>query len=232
MSKFIEGEYYHIYNRGNSKQKIFHDNEDYERFLKFLYLSNSTKRVKFREDIVKKKLDAFDFERGDLLVDVCTYVLMPNHFHIVLSPATKDFGGKGLEKFMQKLEGAYVRYYNSKYKRTGSLFESNFKFEHLNNDQYFKYIFSYIHLNPVKLIQSDWKERGVSDIKKVKNFLETFVYSSYLDYLNLNKGKSSNILNKSFYINYFGNKLNFEKDLLVWLSFKQPPKTLVAIHNS
>lgn len=67
---FVEGEFYHLYSRGNSKQKIFFDDQDRDRFIKLLYLCNSRKSVNFRDDIVQKKIDAWDFERGDLIVSL------------------------------------------------------------------------------------------------------------------------------------------------------------------
>ena len=82
----VEGEYYHIYNRGNSKQNIFTDDLDRDRFTKLLYLCNSEKSINFRDDIVGKKIDAFDFNRGEELVSIGAWVLMPNHFHLYISP--------------------------------------------------------------------------------------------------------------------------------------------------
>jgi hypothetical protein len=61
---FAQNEYYHIYNRGNSKQVIFLDTEDYKRFLKYLYLCNSKKPFNFRDTLVIQNIDAFDFDRG------------------------------------------------------------------------------------------------------------------------------------------------------------------------
>ena len=78
-------EYYHIYNRGNSKQDIFLDIADYERFTKLLYLCNSNVSINFRDDIVKTKIDAWDFDRGEPIVSIGAWVLMPNHFHLCLT---------------------------------------------------------------------------------------------------------------------------------------------------
>ena len=83
---FVEGEFYHIYNRGNSKQKIFLDDQDRDKFTKLLYLSNTNKSFRFREDIVEQKIDAYDFDRGDLIVSIGAWTLMPNHFHIYITP--------------------------------------------------------------------------------------------------------------------------------------------------
>jgi len=71
---FITGEYYHIYNRGNSKQKIFIDEKDRDRFVKLLYLCNSTQNIRFREDIIEKKIDPWDFKRGKSIVSIGAWV--------------------------------------------------------------------------------------------------------------------------------------------------------------
>ena len=161
----VNGEYYHVYNRGNSKQKIFHDNEDYFRFISLMYACNSVNN--FRIFTLAKEESPYDFERGKQIVSIGSYCLMPNHFHILITQTEE----RGISKFIQKLTTAYVMYYNKKYKRTGGLFEGKFKSEHLNNDRYLKYLFSYIHLNPVKLIDTDWKEAGIKDKRKIIKFL-------------------------------------------------------------
>ena len=153
---FVFGEYYHIYNRGNSKQKIFHEKEDYLYFIKLLYILNQKNKKQLRDythDVFISR------ENCDPLVAIGAYVLMPNHFHILITP-TED---GSVSKFMQKISTGYVMYYNQKYKRSGSLFEGKFKSQHANNDRYLKYLFSYIHLNPLKLIDKNWKEKGIKN---------------------------------------------------------------------
>ena len=222
---FAEGEFYHIYNRGNSKQKIFLDDHDRERFAKLLYLCNSKVNVNYREDIIRAKIDAFDFERGESIVYIGAWVLMPNHFHIYLSP--KDtlflpkpgFGKNSVTEFMHKLLTAYSKYFNKKHKRTGGLFESNFKAVHIQNDPQAKYNFSYIHLNPVKLVDKDWKENGLKNFDQVLEFLENYKWSSYLDY----KGKvraENKILNKEKFAKYFQDSKDFNEEIREWLKFQ------------
>ncbi|MDQ5931237.1 MAG: REP-associated tyrosine transposase, partial [Patescibacteria group bacterium] len=106
---FIQEEYYHIYNRGNSKQIIFHDKEDYERFIGLLYACNSSKN--FRIFSLNNDQSIFDFNREKQLCAIGAYVLMPNHFHLLLT----QIEDRGISKFMQKLTTAYVMYYNKKY---------------------------------------------------------------------------------------------------------------------
>ena len=107
---FAFGEYYHIYNRGNSKQKIFHDREDYQHFIKLLHVLNQKNNKQLRD----QAQDVFIFHKDDSpIVAIGAYVLMPNHFHILITP-TED---GNISKYMQKVCTGYVMYYNQKYKR-------------------------------------------------------------------------------------------------------------------
>ena len=91
--EFAEGGFFHLYNRGNSKQKIFIDDQDRDRFVKLLFLCNSRKSINFRDDIVERKIDAWDFDRGNSIVSIGAWVLMPNHFHILITiPPTSEVG--------------------------------------------------------------------------------------------------------------------------------------------
>lgn len=209
---FVPGEFYHVYNRGNSKQVIFHDKQDYNRFLALLYAVNTKQNIVLR--LILK--DVYKFDRGECLVSIGGYCLMSNHFHLLLTE-TED---GSVSKFMQKLTTAYSMYYNEKYDRTGSLFEGKFKSEHANEDRYLKYLFSYIHLNPVKIIDKNWKTDGIKNKQKVLEFLKNYEYSSYKDYLGISRSEN-NILNKEAFPDYFPNKESFIKEIFEWLSFNE-----------
>jgi len=220
---FVCGEFFHLYNRGNSKQEIFHDKEDYQRFIKLLYISNSEKNVKFRDDIVSKHIDAFDFDRGETLVNIGAYVLMPNHFHIYVQSPKQGLGDLGedelnnVAKFMLKLCTSYSKYFNKKYNRTGKLFEDKFKSVHIITENQAKYLFSYIHLNPIKLIQSDWKKNGIMDKEEALKFLFNYRWSSY-DYYQGIKKDENKILNLDNFLNYFTDPESFKKEIFEWLA--------------
>lgn len=222
-TEFVEGEYYHIYNRGNSKQKIFLDDKDRERFLKLLYLCNSKKRVDFRDDIVKKKINVWDFEKGESIVNIGAWVLMPNHFHLYITPKTEARlpSGNTITDFIHRVLTAYSKYFNAKYQRTGSLFEGKFKSVHMEKDTQAKYLFSYIHLNPVKLINSKWKEQGIKNTKETLKFLDSYKWSSYLDYLG-NIRPENKIINRIDFLNYFETKRDFQKEIFDWIKIKYP----------
>ena len=206
-----EGEYYHIYNRGNSKQEVFRDKQDYERFVSLLFACNSDKKLVVRN--VADSLTLYDFERGESLVAIGAYVLMPNHFHILLTPLVEG----GVSKFMQKLSTAYSMYFNKKYERTGGLFEGKFKSQHVGDDRYLKYLFSYIHLNPVKLIDPAWKESGIKSKNKTLDFLRTYKYASYLDFSGIKRSEGK-ILDTSLFPNYFPSVRTFETEILSWFN--------------
>jgi len=209
---FVLGEFYHVYNRGNSKQDIFNDKADYMHFLKLLCFLNTQNPQSLRylsEDFLIPI-----YKGKNKLVSIGCYCLMPNHFHLIL---TQKEGGS-ISKFMQKVNTAYVMYYNKKYKRTGSLFEGKFKSNYANDDIYLKYLFSYVHLNPIKLIQKNWKKEGIKDKNKALIFLKNYKYSSYSDYLGTGH-KSLPIIEKEFFPNYFSTGKNFESEILEWISY-------------
>ncbi|MFA6397379.1 MAG: hypothetical protein WDK96_00845 [Candidatus Paceibacterota bacterium] len=219
----IDGEYYHIYNRGNSKQEIFLDNEDRDRFLKLLYICNSKERIDFREQIVRAKINAWDFDKGESIVFIGAWVLMPNHFHIYLTPNAKarlSQNSSAIAMFMQKVLTAYSKYFNAKYERNGGLFEGKYKSVHIEKDNQAKYLFSYIHLNPIKLIDLKWKEEGIRDVKKSLEFLNKYKWSSYVDFQNYNRQENKIIDLKNF-PKYFFDMKDFNKEILDWLNTKE-----------
>ena len=210
---FAFGEYYHIYNRGNSKQKIFNDESDYFRFMGLMYVCNQQEN--FKIDNLKKGENLFDLEKDTLLVNIGAYCLMPNHFHILITQMEDG----NISKYIQKLTTAYVMYYNKKYKHTGGLFEGKFKSEHADSDRYLKYLFSYIHLNPIKLIDKNWKETGIKDKAKAMEYLNRYPYSSYLDYIEKER-PDKKILDREAFPKYFPNTKSFLSEIIEWLSFR------------
>lgn len=208
---FSIGEFYHIYNRGNNKSIIFTNEEDRKRFIKLLYVCNSTKAVVYK---TVQGMPLEKIERGETLVDVGAYCLMPNHFHLLFREKREN----GISKFMEKLSTSYSMYFNKKYNRTGKLLEGRFRATHVSSDKYLKYLFSYIHLNPVKLIDPNWKENKITDRVKAKKYLAEYKFSSYLDYMGV-KREEEKILNKGTFPKYFLNFKEFEQFIDEWLSF-------------
>ncbi len=209
-------EFYHLYNRGVDKRKIFWDERDYRRFLVLLYLCNGSELVDMRKlksgDIEYK--DVFSLDRGEPLVAIGAYCLMPNHFHILVHEIVD--GGTSL--FMKKLLTGFSMYINKKHERSGVLFEGRFKSEHVHTENYFHYLYSYIHLNPIKIIEPNWKKVGLKSIDGAVEYLHQYPYSSYMDYLGIERLESS-ILNKKEFPDFFQDKGSFEKFHKYWLSY-------------
>lgn len=208
-------EYYHIYNRGNSKQNIFLDKHDKAYFIRLLAVLNQEKRKRISKTEISGVIDLSEKP----LVAIGAYVAMDNHFHILL----KQLEDEGITKFMQKVCTAYASYFNKKYKRVGGLYEGRFKAKHADNDIYLKYLYSYIHLNPAKLIDRNWKSDLMSNKNKdsILTFLNSYTFSSYQDYLGTERYEN-NIIAKEHFPDYFQNKKDFIKTILNGLSFGEP----------
>ena len=207
------GEFYHVYNRGVEKRKVFQSKKDHERFQRLLYLANGTAPLKF--DRVKDWA-LKDIDRGTPLVAIGAYVLMPNHFHILL----REIKEGGTSSFMEKLTTAYSTYFNKRNDRVGSLFQGTYKAEHADTDEYLKYLFAYVPLNATKLIEPQWKERGIEDQDKVRAFLNGYKYSSYVDHIGIEREENL-ILTKSAFPEYFLETRDFKDFIDDWLSFCQ-----------
>lgn len=207
---FTTGDYYHLYNRGTDKRIIFQDSHDYKRFLALLHLCNNSEAVDIRNHFHKGRsfVDLFKTERIETLVDIGAYCLMPNHFHILVYE--KQDGGVSV--FMKKLCTAYSMYFNKRHERTGGLFEGRFKAKHIDNEPYFNWLFSYIHLNPVKIINSNWKDARDFNSEEIKSFLSSYSYSSYSDYF-VEQRPESVVLNKDAFPAHF-KQLNDVGDLI------------------
>ncbi|MFA7285687.1 MAG: transposase [Candidatus Paceibacterota bacterium] len=202
---FAHGEFYHLYNRGTEKREIFLDEKDYNHFLYLMYVCNTTKSLELRK--INEK-----FDRIELLVNIGAYVLMPNHFHILITENTEG----GISKYMLKLMTAYTMYFNKKYKRTGKLYEGVFKSTHLNTDNYLKYIYSYVHLNPAKLIDKNWKENRTRNSIKLLDYVFSYKYSSIKEY----SENSFTTINPEVFPDYFIKINDHKKELFGWLNFR------------
>ncbi len=210
----VVGSYYHIYNRGTDKRKIFLGDRDYSRFLCSLFLCNSTEPSDMKVQ-GPTLYESLKMRRGETIVDICSYCFMPNHFHLLLHEKSEG----GISKFMQKLQTAYTMYFNKKNERSGALFQGKYKLSRAEHDNYLKYLIAYIHLNPVKLIEPNWREAGISDKKNVETFLKKYKYSSYADFLGMPRIERK-IINIESLPQYFEKPSDFEDTIKEWLNYK------------
>lgn len=220
-ASLILGNYYHIYNRGTDKREIFLNGTDYLRFTTLLYISNNIEPVKLYDAMrlpktkrEKSLLEILETKIEETIVDIGAYCLMPNHFHLLIREKIEN----GISIFMKKLCTAYVMYFNKNNERTGTLFQGRFKAELADKDSYLEYLLAYIHLNPIKLIEPDWKEKGIKNLRHANEFLDNYKWSSYPFYT----GKKQNdpILNIKEFPDYFGNFQEFKTFINEWLDYQ------------
>ena len=119
--KVYSDNHYHIYNRGNNKDIIFFEDENY------IYFLNQ----------FKKYVAPF--------CNVYSYCLMPNHFHFFLRVDNEIAFEKGMKNFFI----SYSKAINKKYNRVGTLFQGRYKISEITTDNYYTTIVTYIHQNPV-----------------------------------------------------------------------------------
>ena len=207
-------EFYHIYNRGTEKRVIFSSRADYERFIALLYLCNSKENIHLNNYPRLSLDERLLLERADSIVNIGAYCLMPNHFHLIMQE--KENGG--ISRFMQKITTGYTMYFNKRNERTGALFQGKFKATYVKNDEYLKYLISYIHLNPIKLVDPRWKENGLKNRKRAEDFLNQYTYSTYIDYCG-ERRLEGKIINKYALPKYFSSSANFKSVTQNWLEY-------------
>ena len=137
---------------------------------------------------------------------------MPNHFHILAYEKVEG----GISKYMLKLMTSYSMYFNKKYKRTGKLYEGVFKSTHLSTDRYLKYIYSYIHLNPAKLISKNWRENKNRNTVNLLNYVFSYPYSSLKEYLE----EKFRVINSTPFPTYFKKPMDHKRELFEWLNYE------------
>ena len=137
----VDGEWYHIVNRGNDRQTLFRTARDYEAFT-----------IKFLSCLPKYK------------VEKIAYVLMPNHFHIVLV----QHSGGSLPRFMKSVETSLAKRYNLLYSHQGHVLGGPYRSVHIPSVQALLNIIRYVHLNPVRagLVRhpSDWRYSDFNEL--------------------------------------------------------------------
>ena len=156
---FVDGEFYHIYNRGVDKRQIFLNRADFDRFLQSIIIFNTKEPV--------GSILEYSFHRKigrpmskSRLVDIICYCLNPNHFHLLL----KQRENGGLGEFIRRVGSGYTKYFNHKNKRSGVLFQGGSKSVHIDSNEYLLHASAYINLNnkahrlQSHLFQSSWEE--------------------------------------------------------------------------
>ncbi|MBN1618422.1 transposase [Candidatus Dojkabacteria bacterium] len=121
--KFRKNCFYHIYNRGNRKKKIFYQDKNYKKFLNYLEKYSTIFKIR-----------------------IVNYCLMSNHYHIIIQPKHQE---TAVPQFMHRLGLCYTLYINKKYNLVGHLFQGKYQVKFINQNQ-LSIVQSYVRNNPVE----------------------------------------------------------------------------------
>ena len=230
--QFANDEIYHVILRGLDDNLIFKDTNDYYRGIFSIYEFNNANPIEIRKRRQarrkeKKKESSGDpmsavFDKRDKLVEIFCFCFMPNHIHLLVKQS-KD---NGITKFMRKVGAGYGRYFNSKNKRKGYVFQNSFRCIHIDDDNQLRTILNYIHFNPVSLIYPGWKEEGINDSQEAINFLEEYKWSSYQDYIGKNNFPS--VTERNFMLEFIGGVNGCKEAIVDWAEYK---KQLIKSQN-
>lgn len=164
VKQYLEGGFYHIYNRGVDKREIFSDNLDYKMFLSYLKNYLTPWNPKQVRPVRKTNM-------GEI-IKLMAYCLMPNHFHLLIKQHYK----LAITDFMRRLTNGYTRYFNTRWHRVGPLFQGRYKGILIIEESYLLYLTSYIHRNPLEILGQENRSNLLS-----------YSYSSYGEYLGIRK---------------------------------------------
>lgn len=191
IRNFSENNFYHIFNRGVEKRKIFLDEEDYNMFLFYVFIYVAPlEKVLAKYPLLSFRLQSRNLSKEMQLVSYC---LMPNHYHLLIKQIKKD----SISKFIKQLTNAYTLYFNQKYKRVGGLMQGRFKAVNIENDDLLLHISRYIHLNPI--------------IANLTKEIRGYKWSSLIAYLdNINNP----VLSKDLILSFFRSRHTYKDFIL------------------
>lgn len=186
----VNGEYYHIFNRGVDKMNIFKNSYNFQRFLKtVLYYQVLGPKPRFSLFAPTNNL----LDKSKQIVEIIVFCLMPNHFHFLIKQLTDG----GITEFISKLSNSYTKYFNIKYKRVGPLLQGEFKSVLVESNEQLLHLSRYIHLNPL-----------VSGLVKD---LKDYPWSSYPEYI---ESSAQRICAKEIILNQFKSPKDYQRFVL------------------
>ncbi len=195
----VTNEIYHVINRGAASQPVFLNQKDYLRALETIfYYQNRNLPLRYSFFLrlpTQRRVEALDKlkTKSKFLIEIIAFCLMPNHIHLLL----KQLKDNGISAFMGNFANSYTRYFNTKQKRVGPLFQGKFKAVRVETDEQLIHLSRYIHLNPYS-----------SYVVKTFKELENYPYSSFPEYLS---PKKSARCDKNAVLHNFRGPLSYKK---------------------
>lgn len=198
---FINGGYYHVYDKTIDGRKIFAADSLAKEFINTFFYYRSTKATLKHSNY--KHLSKMEFEKKQkeifspsyFKVDIIAYCLMPNHYHFLLKQLKTD----GIMAFMSHCLNSITRFYNQLYKRKGPIFLTQFRSKTIYTEEQLVHVAQYIHCNPLTAQMISSPEE-----------IPTYPYSSASAYI----GQNPNFIQtKPITLYVSGQKENFQNYL-------------------
>lgn len=189
-------EIYHVFNRGVEKRPIFVNKRDYDRALQTLDFYRHSGISSSLSEVLNLENDKRDLflaqlkTKGKKLVEILSFCLMPNHFHLLLKQLQED----GIKIFLSNFSNSYTKYFNIKNDRVGPLLQGIFKAVRMEDDNQLIHVCRYININP-----------AVSLVIKEEELID-YPYASLSEYLRKKEG----FCNKEEILSYFSSVKKFE----------------------
>jgi putative transposase len=192
--QFVNGDYYHVFNRGVERRNIFASDSDRH------YILSAFRKYETNSN-------------GEKIVEINAFCLMNNHYHLHI----RQLKDGGISRFMHRVFTAYVMYFNRRHARSGRLFESVFKAIPVVHDGQLAHLVRYIHLNPVQSMI----EFGKLDTGSILQYAKTYRWSDCDQYI-AGRGKLKCIFDDISYSDYLSQGIAWKTGLTSSLSLNQP----------
>ncbi len=193
---FEEDRPFHILS--HAVENIFNNEATRCRFIFQLYAANIGRPVSnlCRTDIVKAAHDLLKgntavvsklvVEEHPPLVHILDFSLIVNHYHLYLVSNIEN----GILIYIQRLNMAFAKYFNLKYKRNTPLFKDRYKSILVKTEKQSFVLTRYINvINPLDVYQPGWRKNGLEDRSKAFEFLKTYQFSSFPDKIGERRSK-------------------------------------------
>lgn len=177
--KFASNEYYHLFARGSNRENIFLDERDKVRFIFLLCLYTSPLKINntfwYVSNFIKKGVFGFKPDKLSSIIkerniELICFSIMDNHFHVLV----KNIEDEIISAYMHRVLTAYSKYFNSKYKRNGHVFDGPYKAVHVESNGQLLHLSAYIHKN-------------AKDIDEWTQNYEEYPWSTLKDYTGTNR---------------------------------------------
>ncbi|MDP3934957.1 MAG: hypothetical protein Q8Q46_01965 [Candidatus Giovannonibacteria bacterium] len=186
---------------------------DYLRFLRGLKEFNINGNTRLDRTAAADEMRPRSRQKHTALTSILAYVLMKNHIHLLLYCINEE----KMSLFLQKIFVGHTMYFNTKYQRTGVLFQGRSKSKHIDDDHYLKHLIDYIHLNPLDYSMPQWREHGIKNSLSTKNEILNYPWSSAKSIIN---NKPNPILNGELVRELFPHPKELLTSALEWSSEK------------